>query len=326
MKKIYIFASVLLTLTACDRNDINQGPASEAVRISASIGGSTASRAVDESWEKGDRIGISSTVGDVTGPYINLEYITETADGEFTGETDILFYKPMTLTAYYPFAGTEGTAPGQGGLIEASTSAEYQTGDKRPEIDFLWDSQTGFTASNLNVQFKFAHKMSKVTFAFEDSEEVDLGYTKVPGVDVSNMVSYSLKGLVLDGTFDTTTGICAAKEDATPDSLAISLDKGSVVSGEPIDPIILFPQTLSGGSIKLHIYTDELNNTAVLQHYICTLTFGDGVIKPGCHYNYTIKVTKLGLIVGNMTVGPWIPEPDRYIVATIDGDNIFNEE
>lgn len=110
MKKIFLLAAITLALAACDNNEDSLVSSPVAAKISATIGESTLSRAVDDSWAKGDQIGISSTVGSVVGPYINLKYTTKDGDGQFKG-TELFFYKPMTLTAYYPFVGEEGKAP-----------------------------------------------------------------------------------------------------------------------------------------------------------------------------------------------------------------------
>lgn len=165
-----------LALTACDNNEDNPGTSSTAAKIFATIGESTLSRAVDDSWNPNDRIGISSTVGDTPGPYINVKYTTENGDGIFTGK-DLFFYTPMTLTAYYPFTGEEDKVPGVGGIIKVNTLPENQTKENQPEIDFLWDSKTGvdkkdFSVTKPEVKFTFAHKMSKVSFTFLSSDPV----------------------------------------------------------------------------------------------------------------------------------------------------------
>lgn len=322
MKKIFIFAAATLALTACDSNDDNPGPSSVAAKVTATIGESAVSRVVDNAWNEDDSIGISSTVGNVAGPYINVKYITENGDGNFKG-TQLFFYKPMTLTAYYPFKGTEGIAPGTAGVVEENTRPDNQKPEHQPGIDFLWDSKTGFTAANPNVNFNFAHKMSKVTFIFQSSEAVKIGDQIIAGpVDVNDMVNYTINELVLDGTFDTKTGVCAVKTDAPAEPLSIAV--ANVQDNKAVLPVIIFPQTLKGGSTTLDIYTDELRDLNNLQHYKCSLAFSDGEIKPGYHYIYTIKVTKIGLIVGKMTVEPWEVE-DRSMTATIDGDDVFNE-
>lgn len=233
----------------------------------------------------------------------------------------------MTLTAYYPFTGTQGTVPGINGVIKANTLSENQKPVNQPLIDFLWDTQTGFTATNPKVDFKFTHKMSKITFTFESSDPVfDKNNVKLAdGVDVSTMISYNLTDLGVEGTFNTLTGVCAIDE-SKHDGLEITFAKETPpMKKRALPSVIVFPQSLQGGYITLHITTDELNKPDALQHYNCNLSFSDGEIQPGYHYKYTIKVTKIGLIVGKMTVEPW-KEEERYMTATIDGENPFQNK
>lgn len=266
-------------------------------------------------------------MGSVVGPYSNVKYTTEKGDGEFTGNK-LYFYNPMTLTAYYPFTGTENTAPGNAGLIEANTRTENQAPTKQPRINFLWDSKTGvdkkdFSAADPRVKFIFTHRMSKVTFIFQSSDPVfdeETGILLADGVDVRKLVSYKINNLVLEGTFGTNTGVCAVKANSPAESLSMTTE--NVQDNQAVLPVIIFPQTLSGGSTILDIYTDELNSQENLQHYKCNLSFSDGEIKAGYHYKYTIKVTKIGLIVGKMSIEPW-NEEDRFMTATIDGENVF---
>lgn len=334
MKKIFLLAIATFALTSCN-NDENFVADPTVATITATIGEPTLTRASDSKWTPGDEIGISSTVGSVVGrPYSNLRYTTEKGDGIFSG-TKIYFYSPMTLTAYYPFTGEEGNAPGTDGVITAETRVTNQDPERQPKIDFLWDSKTGvdkkdFSASDTIVNFVFAHKMSKVTFTFQSSDPVydeKTGVRLADGVAAGNLVRYKINNLVLEGTFDTNTGVCAIN-DIPAEPLSIDVEKvkdlGKIKEDVTVLPLIIFPQTISGGSTTLDIYTDELNNPENLQHYKCSLAFSNGEIKPGYHYKYTIKVTKIGLIVGEMTVVPW-KEENRFMTATIDGDdNVFN--
>lgn len=319
MKKIILIAAAAIALTACDKNDDNPVSSSLQVKISASIGESVASRASDTSWSIGDTIGISSTVGPLVAPYTNLKYTTRTGNGEFSGQP-IYFYKPMVLTAYYPFVGPEDSFPGNDGIIAAATTYDMQSKDKQPKIDFLWDSQSGITAAEHSVKFSFYHKMSKLTFAFIGSEAVEKEGVYIPEVKVSDIVAYEIEGLVLDGTFDTKTGTCAIKNDTEATNLKITQGKGSVIDGTALDPLIVFPQKPGNSNVKLHVYTDELNNESVLQHYICTLTFGDGELKPGNNYKYTVQITKVGLVLKKMTIEDWNLGRDVNLTATIDGE------
>lgn len=334
MKKIFLIALTTLVLASCDNNEDNQLSLSEAATITATIGENVISRAADGEWHENDSIGISSIVGDVAGPYFNLKYIN-TGNKVFTGRTPILFYKPMTLTAYYPFTGKEGEVPGTDGIISATTDPDNQTNENRPKIDFLWDSKTGvnkkdFSAANPNVNFTFAHKMSKLSFTFLSSGPTydDKGKLLSDGVDVNTMISYEIKGLGVEGTFDTTTGVCSLDEKKR-EGLKMTFYKiAEKMDQRPFDPLIVFPQKNDDG-FTLLITTDELNQAGDEQKYDhqtykCDLRFGDNEIKPGYHYKFVIKVTKLGLIVGELSIEPWVSF-ENFMTATIDGDVFKND-
>lgn len=322
MKKIILLAAAALALASCENNDDNDNlvPSGECARITATIGESVSSRAKDSTWSPGDRIGISSTVGAVVGPYTNLEYTTD-GSGAFDG-TSLFFYKPMTLTAYYPFTGSEGTDPGS---IKVNTNAEAQKAENQPLIDFLWDTRTNqddkdFSATNNTISFVFTHKMSELIFAFKGSKEVrENGKVIATEVKVSDLVAYEIEGLVMDGSFNTTTGICAINNSATPEKLKIDVEKGTVKDEIFLSPLIVLPQKPGNNAVKLHVYTDELGNSSVLQHYTCMLTFGDGELKPGNCYKYTIQITKTGLKLDKMSIINWNTEREVNLTASIDG-------
>lgn len=147
------------------------------------------------------------------------------------------------------------------------------------------------------------------------------------------MISYSIEGLGVKGTFNTATGVCAIDDPTEREGLEITFDK--IISDEkmkerPFPSLIVFPQTKPEDGFILHITTDELNNegateTYVHQNYKCALRFSDeDGIKPGFHYTYTIKVTKLGLIVGDLEIEPWNQE-EKFVTATIDGEQEFKD-
>ncbi|MDE7381478.1 MAG: fimbrillin family protein [Muribaculaceae bacterium] len=334
MKNIFLLAAATLVLASCDNNE-NLDTPTEAAKITATIWGNAVSRAGDTNWDSGDQIGVSSIIGDAIVPFINLKYTTPEGDGNFIG-SPIFFYKPMILTAYYPFAGTEGTLPGTNGIIKADTKIDKQSSANQPKIDFLWDSRkdkVDFSVSDPNVNFVFSHMMSKLTFTFESSEATtdNNGVVIAEGVNVSDMISYSIEGLGLEGTFNTLTGVCAIDESLERSTLTVSFPKQTVVPEKEMPSLIVFPQTQpTKGNFILHITTDELGtddsgNPLPAQKYKCVLPFSDQEIKPGCHYKFTIQVTKVGLIVGNISIDKWESAREWSGTATIDGD-IFNTQ
>ncbi|MDE6485315.1 MAG: fimbrillin family protein [Duncaniella sp.] len=327
MKKIYLLAAASLLLAACDNNDDNPQSSYQAAKITAKIDDSNLSRAINTSWAPGDVIGIHSIVGRegenrVIGPYFNVEYTTQKGDGTFTGDS-LYFYKPMTLYAYYPFGKAgEADGPDDEGIIVANTRPANQMANEQRRIDFLWDSENGFTARNPNVNFTFTHRMSQLTFKFLNTSVGD----PKQEVLVKNITAYEILGLGFEGTFNTYTGVCAINDPDVNDSIKIDTFKdgttpfyNNIQHDEFLDPVIMFPQKPGNDKVLLRLYLNELDNETQLQTYTCTLTFGDGELKPGCSYKYTIRVSKVGLIVGDMSIEPWIVERDVKLTSTIDG-------
>lgn len=284
MNKIYIFAAAALILASCDKNE--DAPISSAnveARISATIDEGSRSRAFDRNWTAGDEIGITTTFRSEVGPFINMKYATAAGDGAFTGNA-IYIYNPMSVTAYYPFNGTESTLPG---IISASTNSDRQTSAEQAKFDFLFASEPYIDTDHPDVHLNFAHKMSKITFIFTNGND---------GTDVRRINAISLDKLVLDGTFDTATGACTADKVA-PQQLTLTLPEGSVSDNAAIQPIIVFPQNLESMTLKIKDNED--------QSYSCNLNIEGNALKSGNNYLYTISVSKTGLKVQKSSIADW---------------------
>ena len=281
MKKYILLAAAALSLAACDSednhiDDIVQEPIE--AHISATIGEDISSRARETDWADGDRIGV--TMGDL---YANIQYTTDNGDGKFTGASMYFRNKQdrLTISAYYPFTGTEGSAPG---IIETSTTLDRQTKDEQPKIDFLYTRLDDVTGSAPNINLAFKHQMSKLTLIFKNGND---------GTDVSKINSCRIDGLVLDGTFNTATGECAAKDtSATPIELTPTVEHDNA-----LPYLILFPQTV--GKVTMRIADSEG------QEYSCELKFNDNRLVSGNHYVYTIVVKKTELNVEQYTITDW---------------------
>lgn len=288
MKKILFIATSILTLAACT-NDDSYDNQPVAAQISATISENSVSRASNDSWGEGDEIGISMTGNDVS--YINMKYTTGKGDGDFSGTP--MYFKnhidPLTLTAYYPFTGVEGKVPDEDGIIETSTTFDLQTPEGQIYFDFLYARLDNVTGRTPEVKFMFSHRMSKLTFIFVNGD----------GSDVSKITSYSIEGMILDGTFNTATGVCAAKSDAEAKSLSIS--NVNVKNDEALPSLIVFPQGADSKTVKLKITDSEG------QDYACELQFKDGIVS-GNNYQWRIKVSKTGLIVDTSTISNWNKE------------------
>ena len=185
--------------------------------------------------------------------------------GKFTPTGTIIFFQdddPTTFSAYYPYNAA-------GGTLTATTDVTAQ--QNQPAIDFLY--ATGATASTHNPEVNFTnnlstggtdcsfhHRMSQITLTFQEGSGVDFNTIKPTG--------YTLSGLVLEGSFDTTDG--TAETDATKASIGLSVNYNS-------------------------------------QPYTATLTIPDGALKAGNNYTYTVTVRNKDLSISSATISDWNP-------------------
>lgn len=287
MKKFFLLAAAAIALAACN-NDDNYIDQPLSAQITATIGQSVETRTSGESWNKGDKIGITS------GKYANMEYTTDNGEGDFTGK--VIYFKnkrePEDFTAYYPYTGSEGTMPAP---IEATTEVSKQTPEAQAQFDFLYAEKRGVIgADNTEVAFDFFHKMSKITLIFKDGI----------GNPVSTITSYRIEGLKLKGTFDPATDICAASDTAAAESLEWTVTAGNLKSGDSLPSFIVFPQ--NPDQVTLRITADIEDG-----RYVCNLGF-DGGLESGKHYLYTITVHKTKLLVGKSEIVGWDNRNDGF--------------
>lgn len=282
--RLFTFAALALALAACTNDNENLNDGSVAAVINAEISDAVATRASGTQWATNDKIGISeSRFG-----YTNVPYRWES--GKFTPTGTIIFFQdddPTTFSAYYPYDA-------DGGTLTATTDATAQ--QNQPAIDFLY--ATGATASTHNPEVNFTdntatggkdcsfhHCMSQITLTFKEGSGVDFSTIQPTG--------YTLSGLMLTGSFDTTTGTAETDDATAAQDLDMTLTNGALTSS-----VILFPQTKA--SIGLSVYYNS-------QPYTATLTIPDGALKAGNNYTYTVTVRNKDLSISSATISDWNP-------------------
>lgn len=282
--RLFAFAALGIALTACtnDNEVTDNGPV--AAVINAEISDAVATRASGTAWAERDEIGISEN----RFGYTNVPYRLE--NGKFIPAGTIIFFQdddPTTFSAYYPYDA-------DGGTLTATTDATAQ--QNQPAIDFLY--ATGATASTHNPEVNFTddtaaggtdcsfhHCMSQITLTFEAGSGVDFTTIKPTG--------YTLSGLMLTGSFDTTTGTAETDDATAAQDLDMTLTNGALTAS-----VILFPQTKA--SIGLSVYYNS-------QPYTATLTIPDGALKAGNNYTYTVTVRNKDLSISSATISDWNP-------------------
>ena len=280
--RLFTFTVLGIALAACtnDIENLNDGPV--AAQFTAAIGDNvTATTRVSGTdgtkWDKGDCIGITCTGGS---SYNNVPYVTNNGDGNFNpASDDIIYYDntdEVTFRAYYPYKDDNEMTEGK---IAATTDAKAQ--EVQTQHDFLFANGAKGSTYNPDVSFTganaFSHCMSRITLNFKEGSGVNIptGYP----------TSYTLKGLLLQGTFDPTTGQTATTTTTTAD---VTLPGNRTSS-------IFFPQEVE--SIGMEILLN--GNT-----YYTALPVKEGKLQSGKEYHYEITISHQNVEV-NASIKAW---------------------
>lgn len=265
-------AAAAALLGGCENNDNLAGNRPVEAKITSTINDS-GTRAAGTSWAIGDSIGISGKSDTVD--YVNVKYVATTANGNFEVENmgpddDAIYFmdeNPVAFTAYYPYAGKPGAAPG---ILTRTLTAADQTVQKQPGIDFLFATGTGSVAVP-EVKFVFSHCMSRLVLCF------------FAGNDIASLsdLTYTLSGLGWQGTFNTVTGEARVDLPVQPSDLTMHVPEAPEMSSS----LIVFPGqgdnsqpvklTLSmGGWVYKGTFTPDKAGNAMLggNSYICNVT------------------------------------------------------
>lgn len=273
--------SAPLLFTACS-SDIDEAQADKthvALQVSARMEGMT--RANDGVWEA-DAIGVSADASSALSASQNVKFTTTstTASADFTTSSPIYFPddNTYTFTAYGPYQSAVGT-------VSFNTS-DQSTRSKQKAFDYIF--ATG-TASKANPNFNgvFCHKLTKLVLRI------------TPGTDATATGiaanTYSVSGLIHEGTFNTTTGEATATGTATADW---SLDNNSLKTTSGTD--ILFTTLLAPGqSTKGCTFTATIDGTPK------TVSLPELTLAAGKSYIVTLKVDGSSVAATGCTVTDW---------------------
>lgn len=286
----YLFLGMAaLAFAACNNEEvINDGPV--AAQVSAGIEG-VQTRAAGISWDSNDQIGISCNGGKTT--YTNVLYtVSDVSSGSFASDAPIYFQDldEVTFSAYYPYTADGGTT------IEKTITAADQETVAQKKIDYMF--ATGATASKQspNVKFtnedgtdaRFKHRMSQLSFTFNQGADTDL----------KNMTDFTVSGLKMEGTFDTTDGTATVTETAQAEDLKITETPSA--SNTYTRSLILFPQQVENGKFNLSL-------TLGGETYKTKLSVPNGGtdLTAGNKYTYTITVKKTEIVVSQSSIEGW---------------------
>lgn len=311
--KMMLAALGTLMLTACNNEEVMPGGEtwSDTPQFSATIegAGEVATRATDQLWNVNDKIGISGTSGDMT--YTNLPYKVagEGISGKFSPVAETIYYQTdeaVTFTAYYPW-NEKITA--EKVTIAADT---WRQADQR-DFDFLWAQANGEKAKP-QVNFRFAHKMSKLELTVKKGDGVNFDEVK--------KAVLMLEKFKHEGTFNVTDGTTVATGNESG-MWEFANNSDDEVFNAPFQTdntnqtvtytLLFFPQEFSMALPFTATLTDEQSFKADLDFKAANATLDGAAAKnewvAGRQYSLGIVLNKTGITVEGCTIAPWEKVP-----------------
>lgn len=217
MKKTLLTSAVALALLGGCNNDYDgQDIAGSKLVVSASI--DQANTRVSDTgieWTIDDAIGVSDNLSN---PNVNIKYVASSTAGSFASTTGIyiLGNEEVEYTAYYPYAGNEGVSADVQSFKITDAEGKYVG---HAAIDFMYATGTA-SRSNPNVNFRFKHMMSKLSLDITDSGAA--------ATKAETSISYTLKNVIVDGTFNMETG--EVKSGSTKGNVTVDATLGAASS------------------------------------------------------------------------------------------------
>lgn len=306
MKSKYLVAALALTLVACSNDETDNRVVNEptAARFYGEIS-EAATRAAGTTWTADDAIGVTGTSGSTTYTNIKYEYVANGQPFNVATSGNEIYYQSsaqVTFSAYYPFSGTENSAPSTVTKTIATTDqdATNKSVDSKftpqSQIDYLYGTGTGERGTNDGkVTFSFKHMMSKLVLVFIAGNEISL----------DDLTQYKLDGLEMDGSFNPINGTAAANTTSTTQTLTI--EKTSVPftaeNGNQVSSLILYPQTADVATLTVTVGGKEF--TATLPLPAKTEHSADNGLASGKKYTYNVTVGTQAVTVSQADIDDW---------------------
>lgn len=289
---VALVAAAAILLGGCEKesdNTVDNAPV--AARITSTID-DMATRAAGTVWTANDAIGVSGTSGEK--PYVNVKYVTTAGSGAFTvvnnpGENNDIYFQNkdnVTFTAYYPYDGENGTAPGTNGILSKTITAAEQTADGQAKFDYLFATATASSA-NPDVKFQFKHCMSRIILNFQRGN----------GIASLDDLRYTINDLALEGTFDTRTGATAGTATGNL-TLSVSYNAAAMSS-----TLIVFPQQANGTAISITM--NGVDYTGTIDYPKNPANGNTPELRAGYSYTYNVYVNNTTLTINLANVNDW---------------------
>lgn len=281
--RLPLLVAALLAATGC--NNDTESTSNGAGRVALQVTSGIQSRANNNTWERGDAIGIYMLNGN-TAEAANKKYTTTstTNSGTFSPAAENTIYFPADgsardFVAYYPYSTIGGD-----NLYKINVTTQ----SPQKEIDLMVANKVaGKHKDDANVAFTFAHKLVKLDISLKG--------------DAVSVTNEDLAGTTVQITNQQTTGTYSVVGGG---EVAVTLDSSSEIAlpttGLKAEGIVL-PNTTTE-QMELTFTVPSLNTTFRWSIKNATLS---QKFEAGRRYKYTITIGKSELSVTS-TVSDWI--------------------
>lgn len=287
MKRNKHLVSVLLAalaLVGCSNEDENTMGTDG--RVALQVTSDIQTRAYNDQWEAGDRIGIyaftegSTTVAD---GYANIPYITTQGNGTFSPDGNTTIYLSTNgdardFVAYYPHKQLTGDV----------YAVDVTNQSPQKDIDLMAAATQTASRTNPAVAFNFVHKLSKVEITLQPGS----------GMTDSDLegLSVALTGQQTAGTFDVTQPASAVNVTT---GTAEVIDLLTNAAGTFAEGIVLPSNDYTGMSLEITLADGESEFSWSLENAKESDKF-----EAGKKYLYSINVNKTEISVTS-TITDW---------------------
>lgn len=280
---LFATAITLFVMSSSCKKDSPTEPtnpeSSSAVKFSSSINGQIKTKAVNDTWETNDAIGVFMKTGSGLSNVVaaNKNYKT-TGNGEFTASaTDQTLYYPengstVDFLAYYPFKQS---------LTNNIYAVDVNNQNSQSAIDLLYSNNaTALSKTSTAANLVFTHQLAKIEFTVKNGAGV---------ADLNNLTTM-VAGLNSKADFDLATGILSNQSQANDLTAKTATRNAAMVSELIVLPVadasgkqVTF--TLPAGKFKLTLpantkfeqgkkysYEIELKNDATATPVAVTLS------------------------------------------------------
>lgn len=300
--RLYAIPLLALALAACTNDGLQDDPLADgpvALSVTADIS-TVATRAQSTVFDNGDPIGIFPYTSTTEMEAAQANKLYTYSGSAFTSTAPYYFQDRDTkyFHAYYPF---NASLTAESHTITIDTRATNQTTETLGETSISWrkndylfaSAQTSVSTPSVAYAGNnaFRHVMSQLVFTF-------LAGTNDGIANLQALTGYKIDTpLTMDGTFDAATGTVTLGSSGK-ESLEMGITGASGTSIE-CTPLILLPQAITDGSIKLVVTYNNVD-------YSAGLTIPTSDLKPGNSYSYTVTIKNKGLEISQAQISKWV--------------------